>query len=338
MRDKNICLIYTGGTIGMERTAQGYAPMRHFAMVLSQLLREHSNSLPQYTLRQFEAPIDSTNATPEDWCRIAHDIASCYQQHDAFVVLHGTDTMAYTAAALSFMLRGLRKPVILTGSQIPMLELRSDAPQNLIGAMQLAARDDIHEVAIYFSQRLLRGNRATKLSAQRLDAFDSPNYPKLAEVGIEVAMNSAALLPCPDRECFELPSYACGQVVPLRFVPGLPLQAVQALLDLDPKALILQGHGAGNVPDRDPALREMLRAASERGVVLACGSQAPQASVQLHAYATGSVLDGAKVVGTADMTFEATFAKLHHLFALGLTADEVRLALLRDLSGELTIR
>ena len=336
MNRKHIGLIYTGGTVGMAMTAQGYAPMEDFAGVLSRLLTPAGDALPHYTLHEYGMPIDSTNATPQDWQNIGRDIAARYNDYDGFVVLHGTDTMVYTAAALSYMLQGLRKPVIVTGSQVPLSVARSDAPQNLITALQLAASDAINEVAIYFGQRLLRGNRAAKVSVGRLDAFDSPNHPWLAEVGINVRFNPAALLPRAAKECFELPEYRQQTVLPVRFVPGMPFKAVQAMLDLQPQAMILQCYGAGNAPDRDPALLEMLTRASEQGVVLAACSQSPHGRVALGTYAAGAGMTAAGVVGACDMTFEALFAKLHHLFALGLSPETVRTELLRNLSGELT--
>lgn len=335
MSKKHIGLIYTGGTVGMTKTVRGYAPMQDFPAVLSKLLDEHGTCMPRYTLHAYASPIDSANATPEDWQTIGRDIAARYNDYDGFVVLHGTDTMAYTAAALSYMLQGLRKPVIVTGSQIPLGTARSDASQNLIGALQLAASDALNEVAIYFNQRLLRGNRATKISAERLDAFDSPNYPWLAEVGIEFRVNHAALLPRADKECFELPDYKPHLVLPLRFVPGLPVRALQALLDLDPQAVVLQCYGAGNAPDRDPALLETLRRASERGVVLVACSQSLHGAVAIGTYAAGAGMTAAGVIGAGDMTFEAIYAKLHHLLARGLAPDNVRTEFLRDISGEL---
>lgn len=333
---KHIGLIYTGGTVGMAMTPQGYAPMPDFAGALSRLLAAHGAALPRYTLVEYAQPIDSTNATPQDWQAIGRDIAARYNDHDGFVVLHGTDTMAYTAAALSFMLQGLRKPVIVTGSQIPLGAARSDAPQNLITAMQLAASDAINEVALYFNQRLLRGNRATKVSTECLDAFDSPNYPRLAEVGIDVRMNAAALLARPAQERFELPEYGTHLVLPVRFVPGMPASVVQALIDLKPQAMILQCYGAGNVPDRDPALMAMLERASAQGIVLAACSQSLHGRVAIGTYAVGAGMKKAGVVGAHDMSFEALFAKLHHLLARGLSPESVRSELLHNLSGELS--
>ena len=336
MRRKHIALIYAGGTIGMTQMEHGLAPMPNFSSVLDKLLLAHADNLPQYTLHAYAKPIDSANATPQDWQRIGRDIASRYKDYDGIVVLHGTDTMAYTAAALSFMLQGLRKPVIVTGSQIPLSAARSDAPQNLVTALQLAASDEISEVAICFNRRLLRGNRATKLSSERFDAFDSPNYPRLADIGIDVHLNRAALLPHAAQERFQLPEYGQHVVIPIRFVPGFPIKVLQAMLDLNPQAAILQCYGSGNLPDSDPALLEMLQRASERGTVLVACSQSPHGRVSIGTYAAGAGMTAAGVIGSHDMTFEAIYAKLHHLFALGLSAEAVRSALLRDISGELS--
>lgn len=336
MNNKHIGLIYTGGTVGMTMTAQGYAPMENFAGALSGLLAASGHSLPRYTLHEYATPIDSTNATPEDWQNIGRDIVARYDDYDGFVVLHGTDTMAFTASALSYMLQGLRKPVIVTGSQIPLDTVRSDAAQNLVTAMQLAASDAINEVAIYFNQRLLRGNRSTKVSTERMDAFDSPNYPWLANVGIHLSFNEAALLPRAQQESFELPDYGKQVVLPVRFVPGMPVAAVQALIDLKPQALILQCYGAGNAPDRDPALMDMLARASNQGMVITACSQSAHGRVAIGTYAAGAGMTAAGVVGAGDMTFEALFAKLHHLLALGMAPEAIRKNLMRNLSGELS--
>jgi L-asparaginase len=337
MSSKHIALIYAGGTVGMTQTEHGYAPMADFGAVLSALLDGHGTRLPRYTLHAYADPIDSSNATPQDWQRIARDIAAHYDAYDGFVVLHGTDTMAYTAAALSYMLRGLRKPVLVTGSQIPLGAERSDAAQNLITALQLAARDEISEVAIYFNQRLLRGNRATKTSSERMAAFDSPNYPWLAEVGIAPYFNHAALLPRPAQEAFELPEYQARSVLSLRFVPGLPTAALQALLALQPQALILECYGAGNAPERDPTLLQTLARASAAGTVIVGCSQAAHGRVAIGTYAAGAGLTAAGVIGAADMSFEAIYAKLHHLLARGLDADAIRSAFLEDICGELSV-
>jgi L-asparaginase len=335
---KHIALLHAGGTIGMQDTPQGYAAMPGFAGLLARLLQPHAGELPRWTLHAYPDPIDSSNATPADWQRIARDIAARYADYDGFVVLHGTDTMAYTAAALSFMLQGLRKPVILTGAQIPLSVARSDGLHNLVAALQMAASDELAEVAIQFGPHLLRGNRATKRSTTALDAFDSPNYPPLAEIGIDVQWNEAALLPRAVQEGFALPDYAPGRILALRCAPGMPTAMLDAMLDLAPQAIVLQAYGAGNLPDRDPALLDLLAQAQRNGVVLALCSQAPHGTVTPGAYAVGAGLADAGVVGTGDMGFEAIYAKLHHLFALGLAPQQVRAELPRNLCGEVSER
>jgi L-asparaginase len=235
------------------------------------------------------------------------------------------------------MLQGLRKPVIVTGSQIPLGFPRSDAAQNLITSLQLAACDDLHEVAICFGKRLLRGNRATKVSTGQLEAFDSPNYPKLAEIGIDISLNAAALLPKPKTERFELPVYTDALVLPLRFVPGTPARVVKAMLDLAPRAVILECYGSGNAPDRDPALLNMLSEAVRQDIVVVACSQSPQGGVTIGTYAAGAGMTAAGVIGARDMSFEAIYVKLHHLLALGLSVDAVRERFLQNLSGELSL-
>jgi L-asparaginase len=191
-------------------------------------------------------------------------------------------------------------------------------------------------VAICFGQRLLRGNRASKVSAERLQAFDSPNYPWLAEVGIGVQWYRDTLLPRPARENFALTPYAAGRILPLRFAPGMPGEIVRAMVELDPQALLLQCYGTGNLPDRDPALLQLLEQAGQRGIVMIACSQCTHGAVEVGAYAVSSAIAGAGVIGAKDMTFETIFVKLHHLFAQGLAADAVKAEFLRDVAGELT--
>lgn len=336
MDNKHIAIIYTGGTIGMCQTSEGYAPAPDFPAALQALLASRPEKLPRWTLHAYPDPIDSANATPRDWLRIGRDIAARYTDYDGFVLLHGTDTMAYTASALSYMLRGLSKPVIVTGAQIPMGVEGSDAPGNLVDALRFAASDEISEVAICFAGRLLRGNRAIKLSSEDLCAFDSPNYPRLAEMNGGMRLNRQALLPRAAREDFQLPEYGARAVLPLRFVPGLPLRALQVLLDMQPEAVILQCYGSGNVPDRDPTLLRMLMHASEAGIIIVACSQSPHGRVSIGRYAAGAGLRAAGVIGAHDTSFEAAFTKLHHLFALGLSPEEVRTQFPVNLSGELS--
>ena len=190
---KNVLIIYTGGTIGMTRTENGYAPQSgQFRRAMEAIPDLYAEQMPRWDMLEMDPLLDSSNMTVHEWNKIAQLVADHYDAYDGFVVLHGTDTMAYTASALSFMLEGLAKPVILTGSQIPMCEIRSDGRDNLITSLLIAGAEEVHEVCLYFGGKLLRGNRATKFSADGLIAFLSPNYPSLADAGITIRYNESA--------------------------------------------------------------------------------------------------------------------------------------------------
>ena len=193
---KKILIIHTGGTIGMFPTEHGYAPAKEaFHTALSSIPELSSPAMPAWELIDMDPLLDSSNISVNEWNRIGSLIAGHYDRYDGFVVLHGTDTMAYTASALSFMLENNTKPVILTGSQIPLCEIRNDARDNLLTSLLIAADDKVHEVCLYFGGKLLRGNRSMKYSADDLIAFESPNYPSLADVGININYHPSALLP-----------------------------------------------------------------------------------------------------------------------------------------------
>src|SRR5436190_1176609 len=187
---KRVYIAYTGGTIGMRRTRAGYRPQPGYLQrQLGSMAELRNPSMPAFTVHEYEPLLDSSNMTPREWVKIARDIARNYRRFDGFVVLHGTDTMAYTASALPFMLHGLGKPVLITGSQIPLCEVRNDARENLITSLLIAANYDIPEVCLYFGGKLLRGCRAVKVSASGFAAFDSPNVPPLGTVGVEIEIN-----------------------------------------------------------------------------------------------------------------------------------------------------
>jgi len=334
---KPLLLIHTGGTIGMIRSEQGYVP----APAFEQLLRERLASVVAHPVTgfdfiEFEHLLDSANLTPEHWLAIGRYILDHYDDYNGFVVLHGTDTMAYTAAALSFMLRGLDKPVILTGSQIPLAELRNDAKDNLITAMILAAEYPVPEVCLYFNGRLLRGNRSTKVDATGFNAFDSPNFPPLGEVGIRIAIDESRLC-APTTRRFRLPDFNPRAVAVLQLFPGISGELVSRVLATPGiGGLILRSYGVGNVPGDNTDLMSALAAASERGVVIVNTSQCLRGAVSQTTYATGVGLHQAGVVGGGDMTFEAAFAKLHYLLAGPDTADSIRAGLQENFCGELT--
>ncbi|MEH6824468.1 MAG: asparaginase [Motiliproteus sp.] len=332
-----IYILYTGGTIGMQRSPQGYVPMPGLAELIAQKMPLHlSANMPDYVLEELDLLIDSTNATPLDWHSIAQRIRDNYDRYDGFIILHGTDTLAYTTSALSFMLRDLTKPVIVTGSQIPLSELRNDAQDNLITALVLARHYPIAEVCLYFNGRLLRGNRSTKVKATGFDAFDSPNYPWLGQVGIHIEIKHEATRPAAAAPRFELPQYGQHRIVPLRLFPGIDTDFLQHLLKLPIDGLILQAYGVGNAPDRDPQFLKTLEQANKQGKVIINLSQCLQGRVDLSSYATGSALAQTGVISGFDMTLEAAFSKLQHLLALEKDSDWVRQQMQLNLCGELT--
>ena len=196
LSSKRVYIAYTGGTIGMKKNPAGYVPMPGYLQKQMQRLPEfNSRAMPLCDIREYDPLLDSSNMTPEDWLRIAEDIEKHYERYNGFVVLHGTDTMAYTASALPFMLQGLKKPVVITGAQIPLCEIRNDARENLITAILIAANFAIPEVCLCFGSQLLRGNRAIKVDAEGFEAFASPNFPPLGRVGIEIKINWDLVLP-----------------------------------------------------------------------------------------------------------------------------------------------
>ena len=281
--------------------------------------------------------LDSSNMTVREWNAIAAVIYENRDKYSGFVVLHGTDTMAYTASALSFMLRGLSKPVVLTGSQIPLSELRSDGRDNLITSVLIAAEGVIREVALYFSGKLLRGNRAMKMSADGLVAFDSPNYPPLANVGIEIKYNLSTLLTKSKRA--ELPDFATFSEVPigvLKVFPGIQFSLFEEIMTEKLSGIVLETFGAGNIPGDAGELLPIIKRGFAAGTVITVCSQCPAGRVTLGTYETSAALKGAGAVSGGDMTTEAAVAKLYYLFSLGIPKEEIKRLMEEDLCGELT--
>jgi L-asparaginase len=338
-RRRRVYIAYTGGTIGMRRRADGsYAPAPGYLAELMAALPElRDPRAPAYDIHEYAELRDSANMTPGDWTQIAEDIARAYEAYDGFVVLHGTDTMAYTASALAFMLANLRKPVILTGSQIPLCELRSDARDNLITALLIAAGGDLPEVCLSFGSRLLRGCRAVKVSASGLDAFDSPNFPPLAQIGISIAVDRRLLRPSPaaDAPLAVQPITPGVAIGALRLFPGISAAMVRGVL-APLQGLVIEAFGSGNGPDQNVDLLAALAEATARGVVIVVCTQCLRGSVNLAAYATGASLARAGLISGYDMTAEAALAKLFYLFSAGHPPEKVRALMGEDLRGELT--
>jgi len=334
---KRVYIAYTGGTIGMLPTEDGYKPAPGALRQQMEKIPElGDSSMPDYDITEYGPLIDSSNMTPDIWNIIAQDIKRKYHEYDGFVILHGTDTMAYTASALAFMLEGLDKSVILTGSQIPLSEIRNDARVNLITSLMIAARYRIPEVCLFFGDKLLRGCRAVKVSANQLDAFASPNYPPLGIAGVNIRLNEKLILKnrgIPFR-AYSLHNHSIGT---LRIFPGISAEVVRNILRQPLKGLILETYGVGNAPDQDRELLGLIREATERGVVIVACTQCLYGSVQLGEYAAGSALAKAGVISGYDITMEAALTKLLFLFSRGMNSIEVRTNMLKNLRGEITI-
>lgn len=319
---RKILILYTGGTIGMQASDNGYIPVPGFDALLRQQLRTGATQqLPDFEVQELDQLIDSSNLQPAHWTELAERLTSQWQQYDGFILLHGTDTMAYTASALSFMLRGTDKPVIVTGSQIPLSELRNDALDNLITALILAGNYDIPEVCIYFNGRLLRGNRSSKLKSAGFDAFDSPNFTWLAQVGIHIDLHSHLLLESHPHPGFlaadyKVPQFNPNAVVILPVYPGLSARIAQDMLSHDDvRGMILLSYGVGNPPDANAELMQTLEQAVQNNVTVVNITQCLQGKVSQGAYATGAALNRIGVVPGSDLTLEAAFTKLHYLIA-----------------------
>lgn len=334
---KRVLIIYTGGTIGMKKTHKGYAPVAGFlGEAISAIEDMKSDGAPEWDLHEMSPLLDSSDITVKEWNKIAGIIFDNYSSYDGFVVLHGTDTMAYTASALSFILHGLEKPVVLTGSQIPLSEIRSDGRDNLVTSLLIAADGVANEVCLYFSGKLIRGNRAVKMSADQLVAFDSPNYPHLADVGISIKYNYSALVK-PIGKKFEMRPFRDVPIGVLKVFPGIQFGLFESIMTEKLSGIVLETFGAGNIPSDSGALIPIISRAFESGTVITVCSQCPSGTVSLGAYETSSALKTAGAVSGFDMTTEAAVAKLYYLFSLGISTDEIKILMEKNLRGEITV-
>ncbi len=331
---KKICLIYTGGTIGMVKSDKGYVPSGSAFLQLLQSLPEFSNpDFPEYETIVFSPLLDSSDIAVDEWNKLGRTIASRYNACDGFVVLHGTDTMAYSASALSFMLENLDKPVVFTGSQIPLYELRSDGRDNLISAILLAASDQIHEVCIYFGGQLVRGNRATKLSSDGMHAFDSPNYPPLVKAGISFKFQLMNDLPAPTGP-FRLQPFEFMPLGVIKVFPGIQFELFESIMIERLRGVVLESFGAGNIPSATTALLPILKKAHENGTIVVVRSQCPEGKVNLGTYAASSALKEIGAVDGGDMTTEAALAKLYYLLSKGFEPAKIKELMERNIRGE----
>jgi L-asparaginase len=334
-----ILIIYTGGTFGMMYDKDGVLVPFDFASILEHLPTLKNLQL-EITVVSFETPIDSSNINPTHWQVMGAIIYEHYHENDGFLVLHGTDTMAFTASAMSFMLEGLQKPVVFTGAQLPISEPRSDARENLITALDIvSSRKDgvsiVPEVCIYFDYELLRGNRSKKVESMQFDAFDSGNYPPLAKVGVKIDYNFSVIRPHGKTESLCLRSKFDPNISILKLFPGIQQGAVNAILNTPGlRAVVLETFGSGNAPTL-PWLMEEIKHAIARDVIILNISQCPGGRVLQGRYETSKELRHLGVIGGADMTTEAAVAKLMLLLGEYGTARTKELIGL-SLAGELT--
>lgn len=336
----HILLIYTGGTIGMVKD---YKTGALKAFNFKKLLK----NIPELRLldceistASFQEPIDSSNMNPDYWRELCDFIEQGYEIYDGFVVLHGSDTMSYTASALSFMLENLGKPVIFTGSQLPIGDLRTDAKENLITAVQLAAltkkgKPVIQEVGLYFEYKLYRANRTTKVSAEHFEAFDSPNYPPLVSSGVHLSINDEALWR-PGRKSFKVHKNLVQDVLLLKMHPGIPENMVLAMLEIPTiKGVLIETYGSGNTTTK-PWFIEAIKKTIKKGIPVVNVTQCTSGSVQMGDYETSVALKKAGVIGGSDSTTEAALAKMMYLLGQELGPKAFKSVFETSLRGELT--
>lgn len=335
----SILILYTGGTLGMDYDDNGSLVPCGFDRVVARVpvLNELNINL---SVTSFDPPIDSSNINPQHWRLMAEKIYEQYARFDGFIVLHGTDTMAYSASALSFMLQGLNKPVIFTGAQLPIASPRSDGHENFVTALEIAAdkrdgRPVISEVCIFFNHLLLRGNRSKKVESHHFDAFESENYPALAEAGIIIDYDFSELKPYDPESQLSLHTLLDDRVLVLKLFPGINVQTVKTLLEApDIRGVVLESYGSGNVPHQSWFLSELEKSVN-RGLVILNVSQCNGGRVVQGKYEASSALDSIGVVSGHDLTTEAAITKMMYALARYENEEEVKTCLITSISGEI---
>lgn len=338
----SILIIYTGGTIGMVQDKEtGVLKPFRFDNILNEVpeLRKFGYTISSYA---FEPPVDSSNIQPDDWIRMAEIIESNYERFDGFIILHGTDTMAFSASALSFMLENLEKPVIFTGSQLPIGYPRTDGKENIISSIEIAAAKKnneaiVPEVCIFFENKLLRGNRTTKYNVEEFNAFRCENYPPLAEMGVKIRYNYHSILAFQDKKALIVHKNLNTDIIILKLFPGIKQSVVKSVFSAkELKAIVLETYGAGNAPNEKWLIDEISGAVKE-GIIIINITQCKAGSVEMGNYESGLWLSKAGVLSGYDMTTEAAVTKLMFLMGQGLQEDELRNAIHSSLRGEITI-
>ncbi len=320
----------------MVPSAKGYVPKPDsFYKTLDEFHDLHHPDVPDWELIEFSPLLDSSDITVNEWNKIGKVIEANYEKYDGFVVLHGTDTMAYSASALSFMLENLNKPVVFTGAQIPLCELRSDGRDNIINSIVIAASDRIREVCLYFNGKLMRGNRSTKMSSDQFKAFSSPNSPLLADVGITINYHEISGKPRIQGP-FRLQELGNIPIGVLKIFPGIQFELFESIMTEKLRGVVLETFGSGNIPSYNNALLPIIEKAYQCGTIIVVCSQCVRGTVSLGAYATSKALQDVDAVNGRDMTTEAAVTKLYYLYSKGLSKEEIKMAMSMNLRGELT--
>lgn len=335
-----ILIIYTGGTIGMVNDAKTGTLIPFDFEQIQKNVPELARLDYQLTVHSFHPILDSSNMNPSVWIALAELIKDKYDFFDGFVILHGSDTMSFTASALSFMLQNLSKPVVLTGSQLPIGEIRTDAKENLITALEIAATKKdgkamVPEVCIYFDYQLFRGNRSLKYNSEKFEAFQSPNYPILAEAGVHLTFFPNYILSHPDQP-FQIQTKLNSNIGVLKMYPGISQQAVMAITQSDVDAIVLEAFGSGNTTTATWFINCLEQAIQQNKIIVDI-SQCKGGSVQLGLYETSRELQKMGVLSGYDMTFESVVTKLMYLMGQGIKASEVKKLLETAIVGELTL-